>query len=669
MLVFGVHALRAQDARLTTLTTAREIRALPAEEAARKYPVRLRAVVTLRATEGTIFVQDETGGTYLHVQKTAFTAEPGQQVEVEGLSYRGLYLTGVVPTALRVLGPAPLPAPRPVDYEQLSSGAFNYEWVEVRGTVRAFRADEDGRGVLTLGMGNGRLEILANQAAPAEAERLIDAAVRVTGLAAGFINSQRQLVAPHLRIHDLTAFHVEQPAPEDPFSLPVTPATALLRFTSTAAPGHRVKVRGVVTHHEPGRALFLRDGEQGLLVEGSAMELRQRGDIVEGAGFAEMGGYSAQLRDAVWRVLDRGPGVEPAPIKASQIALGEHDADLVRLDAELLDVRRADAELLLILRAGEISFRARIAETAAGSLLSLRPGSRLQLTGVVLVEQPEFAAMRFGAKPHSFILLLRSAQDVTVLHQPSWWTPGRLAVALGIVVTLAGGALAWAVALGRRVAAQTAIIREKVMTEAAAEERERIAREFHDTLQQELVGLALHLDAATPKVTEPRPRELLETACRLVQNIQTEVRDTIRNLRARVLDDAPLAEAITRAVARLAGERVIEVRTNGEPTRLPGVIEHELLRIAQEATTNAVKHGDSRRIEIVVTFAPDQVRLAITDDGRGFDPQREGAKSGHFGLVGIRERVQKLGGQFALRSQPGAGATLEATVPLSPTPA
>lgn len=669
LLALALASSPAQEPARLPLSTAAELRRLPVTEAVQKYPVKLRAVVTLKAAEGTIFVQDATGGTYLHVQQTNFTAEPGQEVEVEGVTYRGLYLTGIVPTALRVIGAAPLPTPRPVNYEQLASGAFNYEWVEVRGTVRAFRSDEQGRGTLTLSMGNGRLEILANQADPAEAERLIDAAVRVTGLAAGYINSRRQLVAPHLRVHGLTAFHVEQAAPEDPFALPITPAAELLQFTSTVTPGHRVKVRGVVTHHEPGRALFLRDGDQGLLVEGSSAELRRPGDVVEAAGFAEMGAYTAQLRDAVWRLVEQGPEAEPAPIQAPQIAQGAHDADLVQLDAELLDVRRADAELFLILRAGDNSFRARIPEAEAGSLVSLRPGSRLRLTGVVLVEQPDFAGLRFGAKPRTFTLLLRSTRDVVVLHQPPWWTPERLAVALGLFVALAGAALGWAVALRRRVATQTAIIREKVKAEAAIEERERIAREFHDTLEQELVGLALRLDAAGTKVAEPKPRELIEGARRLVQNIQSEARSLVHNLRARALDDAPLPEAIDRAVAGLRHERNIEVHTEGEPRRVSGVVEHELLRIAQEATTNAVKHGQAAHIEIALAFAPTELRLRVTDDGRGFDPERDATKPGHFGLIGIRERVQKLGGQFALRSQPGAGATVEAIIPLSPAAA
>lgn len=655
---------RAQDPPLRTLTTALELRNLPAEEAARSYPVKLRAVVTLRASEGTIFVQDETGGTYIHVQNTAFTAEAGQLLEVEGFTYRGLYLTGVVPQKFAIVGQAPLPAPRTLDYEQLASGAFNYEWVEVRGTVRAFRTDKDGRGSLTLAIGNGRIEILANVVTAADGERLIDAAVRVTGLAAGFINSHRQLVAPHLRIQDLTAFQVEQPAPEDPFALPITPTAQLLQFNSAIAPGHRVKVRGIVMHHAPGRALFLRDDTQGLLVEGSSLDPLRPGDVLEAAGFAEMGTFSAQLRDAVWRVVAAGPEIEPVITRAADLAQGAHDANLVQLAADLLDLQRTDDELQLVLRAGDISFRARIAGADRERLATLRPGSGLRLRGIVVVEQLDLPALRFRAYPGSFSILLRSAEDITVLHQPPWWSPERLATALGLVLAVAGAALVWAVSLRRRVAAQTTIIREKVKVEAAAEERERIAREFHDTLEQELVGLALRLDAAGTKVTDPKPRELLDAARRLVQSIQEEARSMVSNLRARALDDAPLPEAIDRAVAGLRHERTIEVHTEGEPCRLSGVVEHELLRIAQESTTNAVKHGQASRIDITLAFTTDEVRLRIADNGRGFDPERETAKPGHFGLIGIRERVQKLHGHIAIRSQPGSGATLEATVPL-----
>ena len=112
------------------------------------------------------------------------------------------------------------------------------------------------------------------------------------------------------------------------------------------------------------------------------------------------------------------------------------------------------------------------------------------------------------------------------------------------------------------------------------------------------------------------------------------------------------------ALASLGHDRAIQVHTEGEPRRLPGLTEHELLRIAQEATTNAVKHGQAQHIEIALAFAPEEVRLRVTDDGHGFDVEREGTKTGHFGLIGIRERVQMLGGTLRIESAPGTGTAV-----------
>ncbi len=659
--------VRAQDpAPLRTLTTAAELRALSAEDAALLYPVRLRAVVTLVAPERTVFLRDDTAATFLAARKPAHAVAQGDVVEIVGVSYPGLYVTGVTAQQIRVVGKAPLPAALPITFERLASGRFNYEWVEVRGIVRNFTPTEENGASLSLAMGDGRLSILANAATGGDdGLRFVDAEVRVQGLAAGFINDKRQLVAPQLRIADLATIAIEQPAPEDPYALPITPAAHLLRFNPAGAPGHRVKIRGTVTHHVPGRALFLRDEQLGLFVETILPDAVNVGAVVEALGFPEMGAYSAQLRDAVFRVVAEEKSPEPLVTTSRELLAGTHDADLVRLEADLLEVLRSADDLVLLLRADDTPLQARLDFSQVETLGALRVGSRLALTGVARVGQVDFRPGGFRTKARTFELLLRHADDVRVLHAPSWWTARRLGNAAGVLLLLVVAALAWAAALQRRVRAQTAIIGEKLKSEAALEERQRIAREFHDTLEQELVGLSLRLDAAAPKVSDEKPRELLEGARRLVQRIQDEARGFLWNLRDRSLEATTLRDAIALAVAARGAESAIEVRTAGEPRRLPGRIEHELLRLAQEATANAVRHGQARRITITLAYTPDALRLSIADDGIGFDPAREGAKPGHFGLTGMRERVKRLGGEFVLQSAPGEGTTVEVTVKIS----
>ena len=651
------------DSALPVLASARELRALSPEEAARLYPVRLRAVVTLVAPERTVFLRDDTAATFLRAQKSNPPLTAGQLIEIEGVSYPGLYVTGVTAEHVKVVGTAPLPEARPITFEQLASGRWNYEWVEVRGIVRQFTPGEDGGAVLSLAMGDGRLAILANAATGGDGPRLVDASVRVQGLAAGFINDKRQLVAPQLRIADLATVVIEEPAPGDPYALPVTPAAQLLRFHPADAPGHRVKVRGVVTHQVPGRALFLRDEQLGLFLETLQPEPVEVGAVVEALGFPEMGPYSAQLRDAVFRIVAEESPPEPLPTTPKELLAGTHDADLVRLEADLFEVLRGADGLVLLLRAGETALQARIDLAHAAALTTLRPGSRLALDGVARIAQTDFRPGGFRTKARSFELLLRRAEDVHVLHAAPWWNARRLGIAAAALLLLVVVALAWAATLQRRVRAQTAIIGEKLKTEAALEERQRIAREFHDTLEQELVGLALRLDAAAPKVSDEKPRELLEGARRLVRRIQDEARGFLWNLRDRSLEGASLREAIALAVAARDSEGAIEVRTEGEPRRLPGRVEHELLRLAQEATANARRHGHARHIAITLAYTADALRLSVTDDGQGFDPERDAAKPGHFGLTGMRERVKRLGGDFALRIEVGKGTMVEVVVP------
>ena len=644
------------------ITSVRELRAISGEEAKLQRPVRVRGVVTLMEPRRTAFIQDGEGGTFLHLRPGQGDLRPGQIVEAEGVTYAGLYVPGVEPLTLRVVGEGPLPAPRPVTFEQLASGVFNYEWVEVRGIVRSVREAPDGHTVLALALGDGRIEVHANSAEPS-AERFVDARIRLAGLAAGFINDRRQLVAPHLRVTDLSAAQVEEVAPVEPFALAATPVGQLLRFHPEGVPGHRVKVTGIVTHHLPGEAIFLRDDTRGLLVETTAGPTLAPGDVVEALGFAEMGAFSAVLRDAVFR--RSAPGEPPAPVVASakEILKGTHDADLVTLDAEVVDVLRGTNEFTLVLREDEIGFHARLGGEKAAELGAVQPGSRVRLSGVARATQPDFPNTGFSARQRSFELLLRLPGDVVVRRAPSAWTARRLAAALGLLAVVAAAALAWVVLLRRRIAAQTATIRDQARAEAALEERERIAREFHDTLEQELVGLMLRLDAAFMGMNDPRERELLVDARGLARSMQAGARSIVWNLRQPLLDVASLPEAISATVADLRIGRRIEVQTGGEARRLPRMIEHELLRVAQEATANAVKHGDAPRIDIKVVFAPRSVCLSVHDDGRGFDPKRDLAKPGHFGLIGMRERMKKLDGKLVIASRPGS-TTLEAIVPL-----
>ncbi|MEQ1860745.1 MAG: sensor histidine kinase [Chthoniobacteraceae bacterium] len=653
LLAFLVAALiaNAQDApRL--LITARELRALSEEEARLPHPVRIHATVTLVETNGTAFLRDETGATFIRTQ-TRFTLSSGQRIEVEGNTFPGLYVTGIVAKNVTVRGDGELPAPPALNYEQLASGQFHYEWVEVRGIIRAITATAEFP-VLKLALGDGSIELIPVTDDSEPEERFLDATVRVVGIAAGFINDRRQLVSPHLRLRSLADITILEAAPPEPAP---TPASELLRFAPGGRAGHRVKVRGTVTHHEPGSAVYLRDGEQGLRVRSASSEIFAPGEIVEALGFPAMGTFSAELDDAALIRTGETGDAQPMPATLPDLLTGKHDSDLVRIDADVRDAVRDADRLTLTMQADGSVFTAILRPSPP---TAPEVGARLRLTGVCRVAGTTQPARSFNTRAGAFDLLV---QSIEILRLPPWWTAGRLAIAASALLALMLLALAWAALLRRQVLRQTALIRSQVEAAAVADERQRIAREFHDTLEQELVGVSLRLDAAATRAEESKLRDLLTATRRLVQQLQAGARSFVWNLRDTAFAGQPLAAAISQAVANVVTGRQFEVRTTGEAHRVPGNVGHELLRVAQEATANAVKHGGAQRVAITLDFATDRVRLAVNDDGAGFDPAAP-VPPGHFGLIGMRERVQKLGGEFTLRSAPGTGTTLEVAVPL-----
>ena len=664
LLAFGLVALQAEDALLPTLASARELRNLPAAEAARHYPVHLRAVVTLVEPSRTIFLRDDTGAAFIRWSKNLPDLRAGERLEVEGETYPGLYLTGIADHKVTILSEGEPPAPRSVNYEQLASGQFHYDWVEVSGIVRSITPAEK-YSVLKLALGNGTLDVYPVTDESTTDEHLVDAVVRVTGIAAGYINDRRQLVAPHLRVRSLADVTVLEPASDDPFAIETTPAVELLRFAPNGRAGHRVKVRGVITQQEPGSAVYLRDGVQGLRVHTTTSEIFADGDIVEALGFPAMGTLSAELDDAMLRRTGETTMISPIPAAIKDLTAGRYDANYVDVEADVRDVVREPDRLRITVQAGDIVFQGVIHASAIETEIPAT-GAHVHLRGIYRVIEATQPTRSFSTRARAFELLLSDSPfAISIVRRPPWWTTQRLAIAASTLLGLAVLAFAWAALLRRQVRRQTALIRAQVEAVTIADERQRIAREFHDTLEQELVGVSLRLDAAATRAEESRLHELLTSTQRLVQQLQAGARSFVWNLRDSSLATQPLADTIRAAVANVAAGRKLEIQTSGAVRRLPELIGHELLRVAQEATANAVKHGNAQRIAILLDFTiADRMRLAIEDDGAGFDSTAP-VPPGHFGLIGIRERVEKLGGDLHIRSEAGQGTTVEVTVPVS----
>jgi signal transduction histidine kinase len=286
---------------------------------------------------------------------------------------------------------------------------------------------------------------------------------------------------------------------------------------------------------------------------------------------------------------------------------------------------------------------------ASEAIDGIRPGILLSVTGVYSYQ---------GGPPPSFRLFLRSPSDVRVLAAAPWWTLRHTAVMSAILTLAAVVGAFWMRAIAKR---------KRQQYQAVLNERTRVARELHDTVEQGLAGIALQLEAVAGSLQTAPEKALqsLDVARQMLRYSLEETRRSVMDLRSQALESRDLAGALESLARQMTVNTRAEahVRVTGARQRLDAAEEHHLLRIGLEALTNALKHGGATHIDIELRFAPDGTNLTVTDNGQGLESGNRAAPGAHFGLQGVRERVDKLGGLLDIDSKPGEGTRLAVMVP------
>ncbi|HWD20558.1 MAG TPA: sensor histidine kinase [Verrucomicrobiae bacterium] len=665
----GAGAFAESSTNLPVLTTVAAVRALNPEQAARGYPVELHAVVTFYnlSEYWALFVQDDTGGIFVKLTATNHV-RLGDHIVVQGTTDPGDFAPMELATNIVVERSGPMPKPHQASFEELASGVDDGAWVEVQGVVRLVRPANLGRTYIEMMADGQRLSMLVTTLDPSLAARLINATVRVRGACYSRPNSRRQIRAPWLAVTDGSDIQIQETSLAEPVAVDFT---NFLRYDPVRHYGQRVKVRGTVALQQVGRALYIVNGRQGLRVKTQQTTRVALGDLVEVTGFPALGQYTPILEDATFKRIERQAPPVPADVQVDQLLSDGYDAALVRLRGRLLNQVHGWRDLTLVLEANSLIFSAHLDPDEAGDerLARLENGSEVDVTGICVLQPLEnWNPSINSTSPQSFQLLLRSARDVVLITRPPWWTLERMLYAIGIMsITLLAG-LMWLLALDRRVRRQTQIIQDKAQREAVLEERSRIAREFHDTLEQELAAISIQLDTVSAQFEDSPAiaRELLELTRNMSRRSLAEARRSVWDLRSHLLENSNLVTAISEFAKSLAAcsQCQIVVATTGEQRKLAPALENNFLRLAQEALTNALKHAQATRIAIQLDYRPQGVRLEVSDDGIGFDPLHcPSIEAGHFGLLDMQERVQRMGGRLSIESQPGRGARVIVDVP------
>ncbi len=690
-------AAAAPSPAADALTTASQVRALTEEEARRAIPVCLRGVYMGEADpEGIAFViQDETEGIY--VQGPADLVAGlcrGDLLEVQGVSDPGGFAPYVVAQTLRKVGQRPIPAPISVTLDELNAGQMDAKWIELAGIVRSVEpklpsdsappppgtryaaplqgSAQAARPKVKMKLASGSARVVVEVNGAFNPEDYVDAEVRLRGLCFNLHNDIRQFVRPFVQVPRGVEVVVERPPPGNPFDGQPRLVASLLRFDQLSGKlGHRIHVRGVVIHHQPGAVLWIRDGDHSLRVETTQAGALQAGDEVDVLGFAAVRDYSALLEDAVFRKRSVQPPPRPHVLTDVAGAL-LRDADLVQLDARLTELRRFADSVSLTLAWGQTSVPAQMRLLPDARVPDdWLPGSLVRISGLCSVVTDEAGPLGGLWEPNSFQLLLRSPADLSVMQPPPWWNAERVVWVLSGFLSLALGTVAVVMLASRRRVKDQEHRRAMAEAEFTAilSERNRVAREIHDTLSQNLSAISVQLELARTHAADisPPARSHIGTAHKLARAALAEARDSIWNMRSHVLEKGDLGDALEGILTRMVeGTGVVPtMRVEGDRRRLSPMIENNLLRIGQEAITNASKHAKPAHVDVTLAFNGRTVRLAVQDDGLGFVTglQPTGDRRS-FGLVGIRERAELLGASVEIKSAPGQGTRVVVAVPV-----
>jgi diguanylate cyclase (GGDEF)-like protein len=486
-------AVRAEKSRSTqvplrTLLTAREAHDMLPEEAARAYPVHLRAVVTyydpyIDSRHSALFICDATGCIFVKIpSRPILPLQTGDVIDVVGVSEPGDYAPLVDQAQVRIVGRSHVPRQaQRATMAELISGSMDCHWVEISGVVHVVRLNETNA-IYEIATTEGPISAVTRREAGIDYEQFVDSLVLVHGNAAPVFNRKRQKVGVHLFFPSLHELTVVQPGPPHSFAMPALSLTSLLRYIpgkKTEELARRVHVQGRATLQWPGRMLCIQQ-ERG---EGFCMNTAQDapvnvGDLVDVLGFPAIKELKLTMEDATYRLAD-GVALQTIakPMTISQALQGDHDGELVEIEGKLIGQDSSPGDLTLLMRSGNFLFPATLPQAATGSgALPWKEGSTLRLTGIcsVQVDNETTVQGEGGVRPGMVRILLRSMGDVEVLQAPTWWTPLHMLEILVVVAVLAFVAFVWIIVLRHRVGLQTKALRD-------SEERLRHLSE-HDAL-------------------------------------------------------------------------------------------------------------------------------------------------------------------------------------------
>lgn len=623
--------------------------------------------------EKCFFVQDKTGRLAIGNAKVTEGVRKGDLLGIRGrVSVNPNGETWCEPEAISRLGNSPAPAPVDIRLSELAKPENAYLPVRVTGTVFSITPDEfdEAYVIVMLCDGDAMLPVILTRKSYDKSGLLPDATVRLAGHYWRSLSGIRKYTGPCV-IHDpRTSPEILSPPPDNPFAAPPLERRFYRTPDEIARLGPRTASGRVVAVWGNGH-LMVRESN-GRIVNVTMMDGLEAPRLDETGVFVGYP-YSDLMRINLTRArfrtkaLPNAPAEHPVDVTVQKLIADKwrteesgfamtYHGKLLRLHGTVRSLPSEQSPVQrLYLDSG--AHKVPVDISSCPEVTKRVPiGSEVEVTGRCLLETESWRTDNIFPHIRGFAVITRSADDIRVTKYPPWWTPARLMTAGGLFLAALLGAFAWIFAQARRARDEERRTRE--IAELRMQDRTRLAVELHDTISQNLTGATMQMGTTAQLVETDRAKALrhIDIATRTLDSCREELRNCIWDLRNNALDVPDFNEAIRMTLQRLTGGVNLQIRFNIPREKLSDNTVHALMRIVRELATNAVRHGAAKTVRIAGALEDGILRFSVTDDGRGFDPEnRPGLAEGHFGLQGIEERVDELGGGMEITSNPGKG--------------
>ena len=644
-------------------------------------------------TANQLVVRDRTGAVSLcDMMHPVCTQDirAGYHVRVTGRTELGYNYLDAAFTNVEVLARAD-PAPRRdvrLTPSDLQGETCDFRHARLVGTIRDVFDDEADAKFVYLLVGDMSNAVYAtshlNGMKTSDFCQLIGCEVEIEGIVLPHARGMRHYIGRTFEADRYEDFRILHRSDDGIFSAPPLEMRHDLQPAEIATLGRR-RLVGRVTASWNGSRIMLETGfrRMSFMVDLADTTIPSVGDAIEVVGFPSTDLYRIRLRHARWRHVrtDFKPSTSPRRIKVNELLCDPKGS--ARIDAGLFGkLVTLSGTVIGLPVAGNVHRRMYLRSdgyiipvdigACAHAVAGLSPGCTIEVTGICVMDAENWQPDSIFPSTKDIFVVTRGDGDVRILGQPSWWTPRRFLIVIGALALVLMAILVWNTSLrrlaerrGKSLAAEQI---KSVTSRLKVYERTRLAVELHDSISQTLSGVSMRIDAAR-RLAPTVPADMatnLSIAAKTLKSCRDELRNCLLDLRGNALEEPDMNRAVRQTLEPYSDGVKISVRFQVHRSILSDNTAHAILRIVRELVVNAIRHGGATKVRVAGSIENHKLLFSVRDNGCGFDPtSAPGIAEGHFGLQGVRERVEDFEGEFVLSSQPGDGtrATVSINIP------